>query len=44
MFGCPAMTASRTSGTSRWVITEVNHEPGPSTTQSALRIAATDSG
>ena len=23
-------------------MTEVNHEPGPSTTQSALRIAATD--
>ena len=36
--------ASRSSGTSRCGITEVNHEPGPSTTQSALRMAATDSG
>lgn len=25
-------------------MTEVNHDPGPRTTQSALRIAATDSG
>src|SRR5918993_1170606 len=36
--------ASRTSGTRRWVITDVNHDPGPRTAQSAPRMAATDSG
>ena len=36
--------ASRSSGTSRWGITEVNQEPDPSTIASACRTAATASG
>ena len=39
-----ARAARRSSGTSRCGITEVNHDPGPSTTQSAARTAATRLG
>ena len=43
----PARVSSRawrSSGTSRCGITLLNHEPGPSTTQSASAIAASASG